>query len=161
MNLAKFACTLGGTGLVKKMPGTAGSFVSLFLAVPLLLFTPNLLGFAWFASIGIATLAVFAYAKNNTNKDPQEIVIDELCGMWCTMFYTFWQFHKKFAQTPLNWVVWLVVCFLVFRIFDIFKPFPIRQIEQKTKENPFSIILDDIIAGVMGAVLINIIMHLL
>ena len=74
--------------------------------------------------------------------DHGSIVWDEFVGFWITMF-----------AAPVGWV-WVVVGFVLFRFFDIIKPWPISWIDKKITGG-FGIMLDDVIAGVMAAVVLQ------
>ncbi|MFT5800778.1 MAG: phosphatidylglycerophosphatase A, partial [Nonlabens sp.] len=67
--------------------------------------------------------------------DPSRVVMDESVGVWITMLFM-----------PFNhWYVFFA--FVLFRFFDILKPLGIRAIDGKM-HSPFSVMLDDIVAGV-------------
>jgi phosphatidylglycerophosphatase A len=73
------------------------------------------------------------------NKDPDEVVVDELVGYFITMMFvphSFW---------------WMVFGFLIFRLLDITKPFGIRKLETP---NGIGVMLDDIAAGLLGSILL-------
>jgi len=73
------------------------------------------------------------------NKDPDEVVVDELVGYFITMMFvphSFW---------------WMIFGFFVFRLLDITKPFGIRKLETP---NGIGVMLDDIAAGLLGAILL-------
>ena len=74
--------------------------------------------------------------------DPSIVVIDEIVGMWISVFLL--------PQT----IVAMVAAFVIFRVLDIVKPFPARQLERLP--NGWGIMLDDVVAGVYA----NIITHL-
>jgi phosphatidylglycerophosphatase A len=50
--------------------------------------------------------------------DPSQVVIDEVLGMWITLFLN-----------PVGWPH-LLAAFLLFRVFDIIKPFPANRFER-------------------------------
>lgn len=77
-------------------------------------------------------------------KDCQVIVIDEVVGVFFTMFL--------FPPT----LFYLIAGFLLFRVFDISKPFPARWADRNIKGGR-GIVLDDIVAGIYA----NIGLHLL
>lgn len=68
-------------------------------------------------------------------KDCQIIVIDEVVGVFFTMFLL-----------PPTWA-YLIAGFFIFRFFDIAKPFPARWIDRNLKGGT-GIVLDDIVAGI-------------
>ena len=69
--------------------------------------------------------------------DPKYCVIDEWSGQLITIFLL-----------PMD-LYWLISGFLIFRILDIFKPFGIKKLEKIG--TGAGIMLDDIVAGVIGA----------
>ena len=88
--------------------------------------------------------AIKSYIKDNANKDPKEVVIDEVIGQSIPI-YLFETAHgttKEFSEALLFYFY----IFILFRFFDIKKPFPINLIDKKFK-NSFGVIMDDVIAG--------------
>jgi phosphatidylglycerophosphatase A len=49
------------------------------------------------------------------------------------------------ALAPLEWL-WFLAAFVLFRVLDIFKPWPIRQVDQRIKGG-LGIMADDVVAG--------------
>ena len=157
----KRAClsTMYGVGLVRIGPGTAGSFVAMLLAYPILKLP---LGYAWltlgaliFTLLGTINANKFMRDRNTTH-DPQEIVIDELIGQWLT--YTVccgWLYALagtalaaktliiEVATSPL----YIGLGFLLFRFFDILKPWPISWADRHIKCG-FGVMFDDILAAI-------------
>jgi phosphatidylglycerophosphatase A len=85
-------------------------------------------------------------AKTSGNKDPQQVIIDEVAGQWITLI-----------AAPVAWKS-LLVGFILFRGFDIFKPPPIRQIE--TLPGGFGIVLDDVGAGIYALLVMHLLLYL-
>ena len=54
---------------------------------------------------------------------------------------------------PFNWL-WIILGFIVFRTLDILKPWPIKLIDTKVPGG-LGIMLDDFIAGIMGATFLH------
>lgn len=131
--------TVGGTGRLPRARGTAGTAagVLLFLAVRIGI-TPH----PWWgplagclaASAAIVALGRWAERFYGT-KDPQEVVLDEVAGI----FLTFAGF------SVLRWTD-LLAGFLLFRGFDIVKPFPARQAQGLP--SGWGIVIDDLAAAV-------------
>jgi len=133
-----FLATGFGLGKAPVAPGTVGTLS----AIPFIYLLGNnlfekLLFFIVFIPIGVVASQ---YVIDITgNKDPDEVVVDELVGYFITMMFiphTFW---------------WMVLGFLVFRLLDITKPFGIRKLETP---NGIGVMLDDIAAGLLGAILL-------
>lgn len=71
--------------------------------------------------------------------DPGPVVIDEVIGMLITL-----------AFIPVN-MAGAIVAFLIFRFLDVVKPWPARRLEQLP--GGFGVVLDDMMAGVYGNVM--------
>ncbi len=71
--------------------------------------------------------------------DPSIVVIDEIVGMWVTLFLI--------PQTPLA----LALAFVAFRAMDVIKPQPARFLERIP--HGWGIMLDDLAAGVYANLL--------
>ena len=144
--LARWLAAGLGSGWLPKMPGTWGSLASLpvawllidgvgvagLLVASLLLL---LLGCA-VCAIVLPTLAV---------DDPGWIVIDEWVGQWLALALII----MVYGVSVLN----MALAFAAFRLFDVLKPFPIRQIEHLGPAW-WSIMADDVMAGLMGGGLV-------
>jgi phosphatidylglycerophosphatase A len=137
-------------------PGTAGSFASLLLLLPLAyILTPAIFALVLvvviilFIAIGIP--AATFIEKNEGKEDPSCVVIDEAAGQWITFLFI-----------PLPLLVekpWLFgIGFILFRIFDILKPIPVRTLEQLPKG--FGIMMDDVMAGLYACLGLNLIVFL-
>ena len=133
-------------GLLRPAPGTWGSAA----AIPLAYILHYLGGFPLLL---IATCAVFALGwwatveatRGAEDHDPSEIVIDEVVGQWIAL----WPLGA--APWVFPWPGW-VMGFLLFRLFDIWKPGPVGWADRK--HNAFGVMMDDVIAGAMAAVLV-------
>jgi phosphatidylglycerophosphatase A len=134
-------------GTVPFAPGTFGSLIGLpvcFLLsrLNLLQSVISILVFILFA-IGIASAA----EKILKQKDPGQIVIDEIAGLMVT-----------FAGLPFNFKTALAG-FIIFRVFDILKPFPIRILERRVGGGT-GVVLDDVLAGVYGNLILRLVIYL-
>jgi phosphatidylglycerophosphatase A len=131
-----------GSGLSPVAPGTFGTLV----AIPLYLLLHSfslpiyLIVTALLAIIGIALCDISA-RKLGVHDHPG-IVWDEVVGYLVTMI-----------GAPTGWQ-WVFFGFVLFRVFDIIKPWPIRIIDRKI-EGGFGIMLDDLLAGAMAALLLK------
>ena len=134
-------------GKIKFFPGTIGSLVTTLMLFylfqiknisPALILTVLLIFFVY------SFYAVSEYIKNNQNKDPSEIIIDEFLGQSIPI-YLYEISHgttKEFNEA----IIYYSVFFILFRYFDIMKPFPVNYFDKNFK-NSFGVIMDDIIAG--------------
>lgn len=94
--------------------------------------------------IGCAIGLASAAEKIIQQKDPGQIVIDEIAG-----------FLVVFVGLPFN-VYSAVLGFILFRGFDIFKPFPIRLLERKVSGGS-GIVIDDVIAGLYAHLILRLV----
>jgi phosphatidylglycerophosphatase A len=132
-----------GSGLAPVAPGTAGTLV----AVPLYLLLKDLPLAGYLAVVALLFLAglpVCAHAARQLGvHDHPAIVWDEIVGYLVTMI-----------SAPPG-LVWIVAGFMLFRFFDILKPWPIRWCDRRV-QGGFGIMLDDLLAGVFSAGLLQI-----
>ena len=131
-----------GSGAAPKAPGTCGTLVAVLIYWPLSQLSPE-----HYLLMLLVTSVMGIYICGQTAKDlgvhdHGSIVWDEFVGFWITMF-----------AAPVGWV-WVVVGFVLFRFFDIIKPWPISWIDKKFTGG-FGIMLDDVIAGVMAATILQ------
>lgn len=148
MNWKEFLFTGLYTGYFPKGSGTVGALLALLLYVILnqvcgrygTLANVLLVALVTYPAIKLGDDAEIFFAE----KDPQEVVLDEMLGYWVTML-----FHP-FSLSGA------VLGFFFFRLFDIIKPFPIRRLEHF--RGGLGIMIDDIIAGVYANITVAIIM---
>ena len=139
--------TMLGLGKIKFIPGTIGSLATviiLYVIFHILNVSSN------FVLLGLVIIfiysfpAVSSYIKDNVNKDPGEIVIDELIGQSIPIFaYEISHGTEKSSDEAL---IFYCICFVLFRFFDIVKPFPVSFFDKNFK-NSFGVIMDDVCAG--------------
>lgn len=136
-----FFCRLGFAGLSPKAPGTCGTALACILAP--FLFMP--LSINWRAGLLVILFFLGGFAATRAEeilrqKDPGQVVIDELVGVWLVLL----PFPKG------NF--WLYIsAFVLFRIFDIAKPWPIKASENWLPGG-FGVMIDDVLAGIMALV---------
>lgn len=112
--------------------GTLGSLVALaFYFIP---------GFESYTIIGTSIFIAFVLGIKTANTmeqryghDPAEVTIDEVVGMWISLFLL----PKK--------ILIATAAFFAFRFFDIIKPFPARKFD--SMHGGFGIMMDDVIAA--------------
>ncbi|MEM9318196.1 MAG: phosphatidylglycerophosphatase A [Pseudomonadota bacterium] len=152
MNAAGGIATLAGVGYLRPAPGTWGSLVACALAWAI-----HVLGGFWLllaATIVAAFIGYFAIVsatRNSSHADPSEIVIDELVGQWIAL----WPVSLGAMIAGVNFgELWpgIVAAFVTFRLFDIWKPGPVGWADRQG--GPFSVMLDDVIAGWMAALVV-------
>ncbi len=150
--MTKAITTLFGIGHLRPAPGTWGSLAALPLAYGL-----HLLGGFWLifaATFVVAALGWWATGVETAGKpdhDPSEIVIDELVGQWIALWPV--SFGAMFANVDML-RLWpgILTAFVVFRLFDILKPGPVGWADRM--EGPAGVMLDDIIAGWLSALVV-------
>jgi len=135
-----------GIGYLPPCPGTFGAlggalvfwFLLKSLSLPLQIFFTAILFL-----IGVFTS--FQVSKISGNEDPEEVVIDEVVGMWLALIgrHTLFEFF---------------IAFVFFRIFDIKKPFYIAKVERIP--NGWGIMLDDVLAGIYSWISLSLVLYL-
>ena len=136
-----------GLGKIKIIPGTLGSIVTVIILY-ILFHVLNVS--SDFILLGLILIFVYSfpaiesYIKNNENKDPGEIIIDELIGQSIPIFA--YEISHGTKKAPDEALIFYFICFVLFRIFDILKPFPVSFFDKNYK-NSFGVMLDDVCAG--------------
>ena len=139
--------TMLGLGKIKFIPGTIGSLatvITLYVIFHILNVSSN------FVLLGLVIIfiysfpAVSSYIKDNENKDPGEIIIDELIGQSIPIFA--YEISHGTEKSSEETIIFYCICFVLFRFFDILKPFPVSFFDKNFK-NSFGVIMDDVCAG--------------
>lgn len=152
--IALFIATFFGSGLSPKAPGTMGSLATLPLAFILSYFfgrTGILLAAVIVFFVGV--WAIFEATKNQEEKDPGKIVIDETAGQLISFILVAPALYHNVA--PQTFVVY-VLGFALFRLFDICKMGPVKWADTKLK-NTWGVMLDDVFAGIFAAIILMLI----
>lgn len=146
-----------GSGLLRPAPGTWGSLVSVSMAYAA--YSAGLpLTWALVAIVFVTLVGVFAINRVQAASkvhDAPEIVVDEVAGQWIAilpLFYT--------SLTTSEGVLIVSLAFIFFRIFDIWKPWPIGWVDKKL-DGGLGVMLDDLIAGIIALIGIEIFLILL
>lgn len=117
--------------------GTWGALVALLIS-PFLMYFPLALSVCAVLSFFLGIWAIPALIKNQPDKDPGYVVIDEFMGQLVVFAFL----PHSFANA-----VTYILGFLFFRLFDILKPWPVSFFDQKM-HNAWGIMLDDLMAGI-------------
>ena len=139
--------TFFGIGTIRYAPGTITSLVTtvfLFSLFNILNLSNTIILIILIILFLYAFVAITNYIKDNTDKDPKEIVIDEVIGQSIPI-YMYEIAHgttKDFNES----ILFYLYIFILFRFFDIKKPFPVSFFDKKFK-NSFGVIIDDVVAG--------------
>jgi phosphatidylglycerophosphatase A len=132
----------GFAGYCPIAPGTAGSLVGLviwwFGADLNIWLQLSFIVTLFFLGVWAATLA-----EKDWGHDAGKIVIDEVLGMWVTL----WLVPKSFVLYAIG--------FMLFRAFDIIKPLGARQ-SQKLPGG-WGVMVDDLLAGIYANLVLQIV----
>lgn len=131
-----------GSGTISTAPGTMGTI----MAIPFYLLLRPLPLYLYIIFV-ICFIAASAWLCEKLSRDTHThdhpgMNIDEFAGFFVTMI-----------NAPWGWP-WILLGFLLFRIFDVLKPWPISYIDKKMTSG-LGMILDDVVAGLFGFILIQ------
>ena len=150
--------TFFGYGYLTKMPGTVASLVTtifIYIAYEYLGYTDLKFSIIFFFILFFYSFyAVKDSESEFKNKDPRQIVIDEVLGQAMPLILL--MYLNQNNQLSIQIEIYYLISFLSFRFFDIIKPFPVNYFDQNFK-NYFGIIMDDIMAGFYSIILIYLI----
>ena len=107
----------------------------------------------------IGTYFTSIYIKDLAEKDPKEVVIDEVVGQMLTIIFCSFSVILTYSTTlPLKfdafyiYILFLFILpFVLFRIFDICKPWPINWLDANIK-GALGIMIDDVAAALFAIV---------
>jgi phosphatidylglycerophosphatase A len=139
--------TMFGLGKIKFMPGTFGSLATtiiLFYLFHILNTSPNMILVWWIIIFIYSFYAVSAHTRDNEDKDPGEIVIDEFLGQSIPIYL--YEISHGTTKENNEAIIYYGLFFILFRYFDIMKPFPVNFFDKNFK-NSFGVIMDDVCAG--------------
>ena len=150
MSAPRLIATVFGLGYLRPAPGTWGSAVALAAGVAL----DHIAGFP---ALVLATLLVIplgywataGMVATSAEKDPSEIVIDEVAGQWIALFPVALGVAHTGADLRDLWPGW-IAAFVLFRLFDIWKPWLVGAADRRG--DALGVMLDDVWAGVFAAV---------
>ena len=151
--MSRLIATVFYVGLLRPAPGTWGSAA----AIPLAWLIHGLGGFP---ALLVATIIVFFVGwwatanatRGKDNHDPSEIVIDEVVGQWIALWpLSAGLWHMGSDAWVFPYPGW-IAGFVLFRLFDIWKPGPVGWADRRS--DAFGVMFDDVIAGVMAALVV-------
>ena len=146
--------TFFGIGKIKKIPGTFASLVTtllLFFLFHILNVSPNIILFAVIIIFLISLYAINIFIKDLSNKDPKEVVIDEVIGQSIPIYL--YEVSHNIPKDFNDALKFYLIIFILFRFFDITKPFPVNYFDKNFK-NSFGVIMDDVIAALYVVVIL-------
>ncbi|MBN1125921.1 MAG: phosphatidylglycerophosphatase A [Sedimentisphaerales bacterium] len=157
-NFRRVLTSCFGLGWLPIAPGTWGSLppVVLFAGLSLLKTPPWCITIAMTVLVILASWGCIAFASSAISacgkEDPGEVVLDEVAGQAITFMVI--------PALPSVGSVWIIAAagFLSFRFFDILKLWPCKRLEKFPAG--WGILLDDLMAGVYAAVVVQLIIRL-
>ena len=139
--------TFFGIGTIRYAPGTITSLITtvlLFSLFHILNLSNAAILIILIAIFFYSFIAVANYIKEIPNKDPKEVVIDEVIGQSIPIYL--YEIAHGTNKDSKEAILFYIYIFILFRFFDIKKPFPVNFFDKKFK-NSFGVIMDDVIAG--------------
>jgi len=148
-----------GTGYLPIAPGTWGSAGAcvVFLAIALasggrqVCLTGSMIVLAAGATLACGVLGRWAEADFG-KKDPGAVTLDEWAGQAVALCWL------PLGGGYSGWLIAAGAAFVAFRLFDILKPPPVRTLEKLP--GGWGIVADDLAAGAMANISLQIIMRL-
>ena len=139
--------TLFGIGRISKIPGSIASLVTtifLFFIFQILDFAPDLVLICLIITFFVSLYSINQFIKNQENKDPKEIVIDEFIGQ--SIPICLYEIAHEGSKETNEVLIFYSIMFILFRIFDITKPYPVSYYDKNFK-NSFVVVMDEVCAG--------------
>ena len=139
--------TFFGIGSFRYAPGTITSLITtafLFSLFHIINLSSNIILIILLLIFIYSFYAVSNYIKDNENKDPKEVVVDEFIGQSIPIYL--YEISHGSIKGPQESILFYLYMFILFRYFDIKKPFPVNFFDKKFK-NSFGVIMDDVVAG--------------
>lgn len=137
-----------GAGFWPWGPGTAGAAVATLIWCCYAYLMPS---YATTLMVTAALVVVFTLLsirpinrlEQSWGEDPSRVVVDEMVGVWITLLA---------VPSTKEWY-YILAAFLLFRIMDILKPLGCRWLD-KNIHGGWGVMLDDILAGIYGAIVL-------
>jgi phosphatidylglycerophosphatase A len=147
MITAKLVSTCLGIGYIRKGAGTVAAFMGCIAWYFIQVRGVNAL-FDVLAILVLTLLGIWSATMVETEwgKDSNKVVIDELLGMWISVFL---------IPAELKYIA---LAFVLFRFFDIVKPLYIRKAE--ALPGGWGVMADDVLAGIYSNILLHIVVKM-
>lgn len=126
--------TCFGIGSFRYAPGTITSLVTtvfLFSLFHIINLSSNIILITLLIIFIYSFYAVSNYIKDNDNKDPKEVVVDEFIGQSIPIYL--YEVSHGTIKDPQEAILFYLYIFILFRYFDIKKPFPVNFFDKKFK----------------------------
>lgn len=153
----RFLATGFFSGYSPFAPGTMGALVAVVMWVIASMFISYCtMIYATAACICLFTLCSIApinRLEKVWGEDPSRVVVDEMVGVWICLLAV--PDAETFSST--YWI-YTLLAFALFRLFDIWKPLGVRKME--SIGGGWGVMMDDILAGVYGALVMLAIRYL-
>lgn len=180
--ISQFFATVCYIGKIKIAPGTFGSLAAFPICYIIMHFTlKNQISFQIldfnqneqqflslllieiifvFLLFFIGTYFTAIYIKNMAEKDPSEVVIDEVVGQMltiilcsCSVILIYGSsLPQKLDGIFIDSIFLFLLPFGLFRLFDILKPWPINWLDNNIK-GAFGVMIDDIAAAIFASII--------
>ena len=128
-------------------PGTAGTFLAVAIWCCYAYVLPSTHTLLLTAVLVVVSTLAAAPSINRIEKfwgsDPSRVVVDEMAGVWITLLA---------VPETKEWY-YVLAAFILFRVMDICKPLGCRWLD-KNIHGGWGVMLDDILAGVYGGVVL-------
>ena len=105
---------------------------------------PDIVLFCLLIIFFVSLYSINQFIKNQDNKDPKEVVIDEFIGQ--SIPICLYEIAHGGSKETNEVLTFYFIMFILFRIFDITKPYPVSYYDKNFK-NSFGVIMDDVCAG--------------
>jgi len=144
MQVYKALASVSGIGYIGRGGGTVAAVAA---CLPWYAAAPGITAQALLI-VAVTAIGVYAGGKveRDWGKDSPKVVIDEVAGMWLSLF--------AIPVTPAYVAAGLVL----FRVFDIAKPLFIRRMERAA--GGWGVMLDDLLAGLYANIVLQLAVHL-
>ena len=139
--------TMIGIGSLSRIPGSIASLTTtiiLSIFFNFFNFSPNLILFFVILIFFVSIYAINKFIEDKDNKDPKEVVIDELIGQ--SIPICLYEVAHRQPKEINEVLTTYFLMFILFRVFDITKPYPVSYYDKNFK-NGFGVIMDDVCAG--------------
>lgn len=100
----------------------------------------------------LASIAPINRLEKAWGEDPSRVVVDEMVGVWICLLAV-----PQTALFSTQYWIYAALAFALFRLFDIWKPLGVRKME--SIGGGWGVMMDDILAGVYGAIVILVVRY--